>query len=156
MVKGGWLDGVLVSCSPGNDKKCYALSEDGSQWNEIGTMTNKRWLGSGVVIKDKNGGPDKLWQLGEHKSGEFIYANGTIVEQDWPFAWRFNRPCMVQIESGEILIIGGVTYDSSQSNNRKTVYRWNPEDNTFVTQQPMNQQREAGTCALFRSAAHGG
>ena len=61
-------------------------------------MSDRRWTGSGVVIKGKNGDPDRLWQVGPKQNGDFIYANGTI-ESGSHLSFDIERPCMVQVRS---------------------------------------------------------
>ena len=63
------------------------LKKSGSQWNELsGTLTKKRWTGEGVVIKDNNGGQDKLWLIGGQggQTGDLVYSDGTIEAGPYP------------------------------------------------------------------------
>ena len=68
-------------------------------------MSDRRWTGAGVVIKGKNGDPDRLWQIGPNQNGDFIYADGTVESgihlypypTTNPVPLRIDRPCMVQV-----------------------------------------------------------
>jgi len=154
---GGWVDGVLIACSVKPDNKCYSLSEDGSQWNEHSVMSDRRWTGAGVVIKGKNGDPDRLWQIGPNQNGDFIYANGTIESGShlFPYSFNIDRPCMVQVETGDVYIIGG-GHTHYQPNSAKRITRWNYADGTFTQLKTTIQERLSHACATFKSAKHGG
>jgi len=150
MPQGGWVDDKLIICSPSGDRKCYSLSEDGSQWDQLsGTLSAQRYNGEGVVIKDKNGGDDKLWLIGPGTTGDFVFSNGTIQPGDYPFSGSLDKPCMVQLETGDVLIMGG--YQS-----RKGVAQYNPVDGTVTQLKDMIYSRRGHACATFKSEKHGG
>jgi len=149
--RGGWVDGVLIICSIKSDKKCYKLSEDGSAWTELSdTMSDSRRQGDGVVIRGQNGDPDKLWMFGPNQNSDFVYSNGTIEPGPTPPDGR-RHPCMVYLETGNVLIVGG-----ADSKDKKKVTLYNPTKGEFKTQAPMNQERDRFACTSFKSAKHGG
>ena len=101
-----------------------------------------------MVIKDKNGGPDKLWVFGQSETGDFIYSDGTITPADHTFSERMDRTCAVQLEDGDVLIMGG-------NGAKKTVRRYNPTDGTVTFQTDMINQRSFFACTTFKSEKHG-
>jgi len=121
-----------------------------------GTLAENRLLGSSVVIKDKNGGRDKLWIIGPSQSGDFIYSDGTIEPGDYPYNHEVNGACMVQVETGEVFIMGGAYHNPDSHPQYRKVTRYTPADGTFSSQQPMKQLRQSFACATFKSAKHGG
>ena len=56
--------------------------------------------------------------------------------------------CMVQLDDGDILIMGGIT-------TMKKVTRYNPTTGAFTTQQEMNFDRKEFACTVFNSDKHG-
>ena len=61
----------------------------GTEWTESsGTLSSTRRLGNGIVIVDKDGGPDKLWIMGPDDSADFVFADGSIIPGDYPFDHR--------------------------------------------------------------------
>ena len=83
------------------------------------------------------------------ETSEFVFSNGTIVPGPYPYGSTGNRGmCMVQLDDGDILIMGGIT-------TMKKVTRYNPTTGAFTTQQEMNFDRKEFACTVFNSDKHG-
>ena len=121
-------------------------------------MAHRRYLTGGVVIKGTNSGdPDKLWVLGGDNVGgvgsaastsEFIFSNGTITDGPYPYSSGTRGVCMVQLATGDVLILGGIS-------TLKKVTRYNPTTGAFTTQQDMNFDKKEFACTVFYSDKHG-
>ena len=122
----------------------------GSAWTALsGTMSDSRRNGGGVVIKGQNGEPDKLWVFGPSQNSDFVYSDGTIEPGPTPPDGR-RHPCMVYLETGNVLIVGG-----ADSKDKKKVTLYNPTTGEFKTQADMNHERDRCACASFKSAKYG-
>ena len=79
------------------------------------------------------------------KTSEFVFSNGTIVPGPYPYGSTGNRGmCMVQLDDGDILIMGGIT-------TMKKVTRYNPTTGAFTTQQEMNFDKKVFACTVSYS-----
>ena len=82
------------------------------------------------------------------KTSEFVFSNGTIVPGPYPYGTTNNRGiCMVQLDTGDVLILGGY--------GKKRVSRYNPTTGTFTPQQDMDNDKKDPACAVFYSNKHG-
>ena len=61
---------------------------------------------------------------------------------------------MVQLETGDVLVLGGKSSPQSDPQNRK-VTRYDPATGNFVEQTPMIHERHSFACTTFKSAKHG-
>ena len=117
-------------------------------------MAYQRWESTGVVIKGTNpDDADKLWVFGGFDHGEadhtseFVFSNGTIIPGPYPFPNGERGYCMVQLDTGDVLILGGY--------GKKRVSRYNPTTGTFTSQQDMDNDKKDPACAVFYSNKHG-
>ena len=61
---------------------------------------------------------------------------------------------MVQLETGDVLVLGGKSSPQSDPQNRK-VTRYDPATGKFEVQTPMIHERHSFACTTFKSAKHG-
>ena len=115
-------------------------------------------MSAGVVIKGTNpDDPDKFWTLGGDNVGgvgsaattsEFVFSNGTITDGPYPYGSGTRGVCMVQLDTGDVLVLGGIS-------TLKKVTRYNPTTGAFTTQQDMNFDKKEFACTVFYSDKHG-
>ena len=117
-------------------------------------MAHQRQESTGVVIKGTNPGEaDRLWVFGGFGHGEadhtseFVFSNGTIIPGPYPFQHGERGFCMVQLDTGDVLTLGGY--------GKKRVSRYNPTTGTFTPQQDMDNDKKDPACAVFYSNKHG-
>ena len=128
----------------------------GTAWTALsGTLAHQREESAGVVIKGTNPDEaDRLWVFGGFGHGEadhtseFVFSNGTIIPGPYPFQYGERGFCMVQLDTGDVLILGGIS-------TLKKVTRYNPTTGAFTTQQDMNFDKKEFACTVFYSNKHG-
>ena len=139
--------GLLPS---GRVDTCYRFEKTTNSWKLHASLNFKRSHNSGAVVKGAlfiGGGmqTNNDRSVSDIASTDFIYSDGTVESgPDLPKAMHGH--CMVTLPSGKVMILGG--------RKMKSVYIFDPEDNTFTSGPSMSYERGHLGCAIFNSPQH--
>ena len=163
---GGVVDDTIIFCGgvitndeglvPANEllsDTCQIFDNESYSWKEFWNLYARADAASVVL----NGA---LWVTGGKTiSGysvdttEFAYPNGTVTPgPKLPSTKRFH--CMVTLENGHIMFIGGEYNDGEIA--VRDVVTYDPSTGNFKQGPSTIKNRWGSGCALFRSPAHGG
>lgn len=147
---GGLLFGTPVICGCYADNSCYMLSNDGSSWRFLASMSEAKGFAAAVVL------PGKLWVSGgwngnRLQSSEFITIDGKVT-QGPNLPEKLSQHASIKIED-LIFVTGG--YNGNEVTSTTRIY--SVTGPSFLKEGPrMNKIRASHGITSFRSNNHDG
>ena len=156
---GGVVDDTIIICggyvttdNEGWTRTCQIFDNESYSWK----LTEMTYTRTGAATAPLNGA---LWVTGGRTAygnsvdtTEFVYPNGTVTPgPKLPMPKKSH--CMVTLENGHIMFIGGDLNDGEIA--VRDVVTYDPSTGEFKQGPSTIKNRWASGCALFRSPAHG-